>query len=326
MISANAQIEYEAGQTLVPMAAMTDSGDHTKFNGASAPWSMVSGFSPVVRPNGLATGGAVIPAVSGSNDVVDTQALTAYLAGVLTSVAADTDVSITRGLTTDTHCITSITVTDAGAIAAVAGTDGTAISETRGAAGGPPLIPVGSVEIAQVRTTSVTAAAITADEIFAVVGQHCERYDFPAFDTNPIDGTVTFGSALPLSHTGAIPKGVFTQYYTPIYQAASRAVDFKPIETTYSVSSQEYYGGAVGGSSSSIGQGGFTALLQDGHTDGLLSQAGKNILVRFKQDRNRAPYSLTQGVLGIARTYPKTQQVQAVCTLSGELPTKDFTG
>lgn len=325
-ISANAQIEFEAGQTLVPTAELTDSGDHTTFEGATAPWSMVSGKQPTVTPNGLSTGGAVIPAVSGTNDLVDVQALTCYLAGVLTTVAADTDVTVSRGADTDTHRITSITVTNVGAIAAVAGADGIAFSETRGANGGPPLIAVGSIEIAQVRTTSTSAAAITDDEILAVIGQHCERYDFPAWDTNPLDGTVTFGSELPLIHTGSVPKKVYASYYTPIYQAVSRAVDFKPCEATYGVTSQEYYGGVVGGSSSSMGQGGFTAMLTDGHTDSLLAAAGNNILVKFKQDRNRAPYSLTQGILGITRTYPKSQQVQATCTLTAELETKDFPG
>lgn len=325
-ISSNAQIEFEAGQTLVAMAELTDSGDHTTYEGASSPWSQASGFTPVIRPNGLVTGGAVTPAVSGTNDKVDVAALTCYLAGVLTSVSAGTDVTVSRGADTDTHRITSITVTAQGAIAAVAGVDGTAFSETRGANGGPPLIAVGAIEIAQVRVTSISAAAVDSDEIFDVIGQHCERYDYPAWSINPFDGSITLSAALPQSHTGPVTKKIYAQYYTPIFQTVAKAVDFKPAEASYSVTSQEYYGGVIGGSSSSLGQASFTVMLEDGHTDSLLQQAGNNILIKFKQDRNRAPYSLTQGILGITRTFPKTSQVQAACTVSAELSTQDFTG
>ncbi len=124
----NAKLEYEAGQNAVAMSALTDSGDNTTFESAATLWSSRSGYSPVVRPNGLLTGGAVTP--HADNDKVSIAALTCNLAGVVTSVAGGT-LTITRGLTTDTHCITSLTVNSSGALAAVAGTDSTAFVETR---------------------------------------------------------------------------------------------------------------------------------------------------------------------------------------------------
>jgi len=223
--SQNAQVEFEAGRTLVPFSALTDSGDHKKFTHTSRPWSRAAGFEPDIKPNGLATGGAVSPAASAQNDKVDVAALSCYLAGVLTAVAAAANVTVTRGATTNTHSITSITVKADGTIEAVAGTASTAFSETRGAAGGPPLIPVDSIEIAQVRTTSITGAPIVASEIFAVVGQHTERFDFPSWEIDPFDGAVRFLQALPLIHTGPAAKKVYAQVYTPIFQAASRAAD-----------------------------------------------------------------------------------------------------
>jgi hypothetical protein len=316
-ISANAQIEFEAGQTLVAMAVMTDSGDHQTYTGTAGPWSNNGAFAPVVYPNGLATGGAVVPAISGTNDKVDVSALTVYLAGVLTSVAEDTDVTISRGADADTHRITSITV---------AGVDGGSFTETRGGNGGPTLIAVDHVEVAQVRTTSVTAAAITADEIYAVRGQHSEWYDFPVVSVDPLAGTVTMSSALPLSHTGAVTKRTYAQVYTPLFLAVTKALDFVPAESSYSVNSTEYYGGVIGGSSESLAQAKFTALLENGHTDYLIGMRGQNLLFRFKQDRNKTPYSLTQGILGVSRTFPKANQVQAACTISAENPTVDFTG
>lgn len=324
--SPNASVEFEAGRTLVAAHALTDSGDHLLYSSASKPWSNTSGFAPVITPNGLVTGGTVIPAVSAAANQVDISAISCYLAGVLTSVGAATNQAITRPATAVAK-IASIQVTSAAAISVVAGTDGasTTFSETRGAAGGPPFVLVGSIEIAQVRLTSNTSGVILASEIFQVVGSHQERYDFPGWSVNPIDGQITFESALPLAHTGSLPKGVYAKVYTPIFTQVARALDFQPAETSTATVSKGYYGGVVGGAGdSTIGSAQFTALLNDGHTDSLLGQKNNNILVRFKQDRNRTPYSLTQGILNVVRTFPKADQIQATVTMACELPTKDF--
>ncbi len=326
MNAENAVVMYEAGQSAVAMAELADQGDHKDFRSADSLWSGKSGYEPVVRPNGLATGGAVTPAAAGGNNNVDVAALTCYLAGILTTVAADTDVAATRGADTDTHCITSITVTSAGAIAAVAGTAHTAFSATRGAAGGPPYIPVDSIEIAQIRLTSITAAAITADEIFAVPGTHCERYDYPTWVQHSVnveagmlgDAGIEFSSPLPLIHTGDEPKKVYASYYVPEFVEISVSSDFVPPETTHSVSSTQVYGGTLGTSSSSLNQGTFNAYLEDGISDALLAQKNHKIWIKFKQDRLRNPYILCQGKLGISRTFPAGAAITAACTISAE--------
>jgi hypothetical protein len=157
--ASNAKLQYEAGQEYNAMTAMTDSGDHKMFSLSGINlWSPRSGYEPVIRPDGLATGGEVTPGSANNN--VSVAALTCFLAGVLTTVSADSDVAITSP--TSTHNISSVTINSSGVIAVVAGTDGTAFSATRGAAGGPPLIPVGSIEIAQVKLSSATSALITA--------------------------------------------------------------------------------------------------------------------------------------------------------------------
>jgi hypothetical protein len=314
----NAKLQYEAGQSSYAMSALTDSGDATVFESSATLFSKKSGYAPDVRPNGLITGGAVIPAVSGSNDVVDVAALSCYLAGVKTAVAADTDVTITRAVSTDTHSITSITVNSSGAIAAVAGTDGTAFSDTRGAAGGPPFIPVGSIEIAHVRTTSNSAGPVTADEIFAVVGVHQERYDYPIFSIDYANAQVEFASALPLIHTGSVPKKVYASYADPVFADVALASDFVPAETSHSVSSSQVYGGTIGSSSSSLGQASFTAYLNDGVGDALVNLKNAILWFKFYPDRYKTPFILTQGKLGIARTFPAGDTVQAACTISAE--------
>lgn len=309
----NAKLQYEAGQTSTSMTALTNSGDETTFTSSASLWSKRAGYAPVVRPNGLLTGGAITP--SATNDVVNVAAMTLNLNGVVTTVNAGT-ATVTRGVSGDTHNITSITINSSGAITAVSGTDGTAFSETRGAAGGPPLIAVDSVEIGQVRTTSVSAGLITTAEIFTVVGTHTERADYPLYNINYSAGSVTFLQALPEIHTGPVPKKVFASYAAPIFSDVQLASDFVPPETTHAVTSTQVYGTTLGSTSATLNQGSFTAYLQDGVADALVQLKNEDLWFKFFPDRYKSPYLLTQGKLGVSRTFPAGDNIQAACTIS----------
>lgn len=334
----NAKVQYESGQDLVSFVALTDQGDHKDFQSADPLWSNRAGYKPDVKPNGLATGGAASIAASATNDVVDVAALTCYLAGVLTSVNASVDESITRptgGSPANTHNKSSITVTAGGAIAVVKGTDGTAFSTTRGAAGGPPLIAVGAIEIAQVWLSSATPAVITADEIKQVVGTHCERYDYPTWTEQRFNVSggiignagIEFASALPLIHTGSVTKAVYAQYYEPSFTDVPKSADFVPPETSHTVSSKQIYGMTLGSSSESLNQGSFTAYMEDGISDGLLALKNADLFFRFFQNRlNSTPYILMQGKLGISRTFPAGDQISAACTISSEVSAAEVIG
>lgn len=321
----NGILKYEGGQTLVSMVALTDS-DHTVFNSADARWSNRSGYEADVKPDGLATGGAVTPAISGTNDLIDTAALTCYLAGVLTSVAASTDETILRGTGGDTYRKNSVQVDSAGAIDIVSGTDHTAFSDVRAATGGPPLILTGSIEIAQVHTASVAAAAITAAEIKQVPGTHVERCDFPAWTvdrqrvSDRIAGLagINFLSALPLSHTGPVAKKVYAEYYTPDMAELPRSVDFVRPAESYSVNSTQVYGSTVGTSSKSLAGGGFVVHLNDGVGDNVLKLEGEILWFDFYPDRLLAPYVSTQGKLGVIETYPADNSIIGTCTIAAD--------
>jgi hypothetical protein len=313
----NAKLQYEAGQTSTSMTTLTNSGDETTFTSSASLWSKRSGYAPVVLPNGLLTGGAVTPATAATNNTVDVAALTLNLNGVVTSVAAVSATSITRPATAVSK-VNSITVNSSGSVAVVAGTDGstTAFSETRGAAGGPPLIAVDSVEIAQVRVTSNTAAVITSAQIFSVVGTHTERADYPLFDINYSAGSVTFLAALPEIHTGPTPKRVYASFAAPIFSDVQLASDFVPPETTHSLTSTQVYGTTLGSTASTLNQGSFTAYLQDGVADGLVQLKNQDLWFKFFPDRYKSPYLLTQGKLGVSRTFPAGDNIQAACTIS----------
>ena len=333
----NAKIEIETGQALsaATYSAMVDSGDHQVYTVSGGTlWSGKSGKTPVVRPNGIVSGRNLIGTAT-SNDYVSVAAFTAYSKGTLYTVTA-ANISCDRA-STGYRKIDSITMTSAGALAVVQGTQAsTAFVSTRDAAGGPPLIPVNSVEIGQVMLTSATAAAISVSEIYQVVGQHTERYDYPTWqefnvglgesaDTSAEKyAHVKFDAVLPRIHTGTVAKKAYIQYYTPQFTELTRTMAFKPVEQTHSVSSQEYYRGSIGSVSSSIGQGGFTALLNDGLTDGLVSEKDNTLTVRFYPDENKGAYSLTQGRLGLSRTFPFDNQIQAEATISAERVTAEY--
>jgi hypothetical protein len=336
--AANAKISYESGQDLVAFVALTDQGDHKDFRSVDPLWSNRSGYEPDVKPNGLATGGAITAAASGSDDVVDVAALTCYLAGILTSVDADADLAIARP--TASHVKYSITVTALGALSAVKGVENTAFSTTRGAAGGPPLILLDSIEIAQVWLSSATPAAITADEIKQVVGTHCERYDYPTWTQKRFNvesgvignAGILFTSALPLIHSAvspvlAVPKAVYAQYYEPAFTDVPKSSDFVPPETSHSISSKQIYGQTLGSSSESLNQGAFTAYLEDGISDGLLGLKNEDLFFRFYQNAsNSTPYILMQGKLGISRAFPAGDQITAACTISSESAAVEVVG
>lgn len=314
----NAKLEYEAGQSAVAMSVLTDSGDAIRFTSAAALWSGRSGYAPVIRPNGVLTGGAL--SVTATVNQVAVAALSANLNGVVTAVAAG-NVTITRPATAVAK-VCSITVNAAGALAVVAGTDGADanFSETRGAAGGPPLIPVDSIEIGQVRVASNTAAALTASQLFAVVGLHVERADFPLYNVDYTTGSISFLAALPKIHTGTVAKRVYASYASPIFAEVSQAADFVPPETSHSVSSTQIYGTTLGSTSSTLGQGSFTAFLTNGVSDGLVGLKNQILWFRFYPDKYASAFVLTQGKLGIARTFPAGDSIQAACTISASAP------
>jgi len=316
----NAKIQYEAGQNTVAMSALTDSGDNTVFNFSASPLSRKSGYAPVIRPDGIITGGVVTPAAAGGTDDVDVSALTCYVNGSAESEAATTDVAITRPATAVSKVCSITYDKGTGAIAVVAGTDGstTAFSETRGAAGGPPLIPTDAIELAQVRVTSNTSAVIAASEIFSVVGTHREEYNYPISTVDYTNGKLTFASALPDIHEGPTSKTVYASYASPIFADLSKATDFVPAENTHSITSTQIYGQTLGASNSTLNQASFTAYLDDGVTDGLVSLKDSLLWFKFFPDEDATPYILTQGKLGLSRSFPAGDQIQAACTISAE--------
>lgn len=320
-----AKLQIETTVTQEALAALTDSGDNTIFKHASAGlFSEQDDFAPVIRPDGLINGGAVTPDTT--NDQVDVAAINLWLAGVKTAVGAAAAESISRSALA-THRINSITVNSGGAIAVVVADDdagATSFSETRGAVGGPPYIPVGSIEIRQVRTSSATPAIILESEILGNPGQHLETHDYPGFevqlseDVDDPTTVVNFNAAIPAIHTGDLAKGVFAQISEPNFIDYELVSDFVPVEESHSVSSTEVYDALLGSESSTLNAGGFTIKLSDAVTDPIVKLKGKRLWFKFFPDRNKEPYIIVNGRLGMGRTFPVADFIQATCTISAK--------
>ena len=336
--SSKAKISIETGRTLTAYAEAIDGGDHKVWYTGTL-WSGYSDddtdYSPKVRPNGMVSGRNVL-SVHADTDKLTIAGFTAYSKGVERTVSATTS-TFTRS-TGGLMNITSITMDSAGAIKTVAGLIGasTTATETRNVAGGPAYIPSQSVEVGQIRVTANTAAVLTAAQIFQVVGTNAERFDYPTWDEFNVgkgilavtskekNSHIKLTSALPADHTGGTYKAVWIEYYTPQFSELSKTMDFKPCENTPSVSSTQYYNGSIGSSSRSLGAGGFTALMTDNISDALINEQDKTITVKYWPDRNKNPYVLTQGEIGIARTFPVSNQNQVAATIAAELASASF--
>ena len=323
-MAARALVEYEAGQTPFPFEALDDSGDRIHFAASVAPWSDAPGFEPVVAPYGLLTGGAVT--ATGTVNQVSVAALTASMAGstaansngVVVRESAGTLLAVRSDDAGTPNRITSLTVDEAGELAAEPGIQGASFTENRGVAGGPPLIPAGSIEIGQVRLVGLTDAVVQANEILTVPGLHVERADYPVYQIDYARGWVVFATALPPIHASNEPKKVYVKGATPLFAPVSNASDWVPAESTYSITSDETYDGPVGSASSSLGQASFTALLKDGMSDPIVMQKGKRLWFKFRPNRDATyPYQITQGLLGISRTFPAGGgSISASCTVT----------
>lgn len=335
-----AKIQVELGRNMVDFAVMTDSGDQQTFTISGGPiWSGKSGYDPDVRPNGIVTGLRVLTPHA-DNDKVTIAGFTAYSKSVLHEKSA-TSLALTRP-TVSTHKICSVTMDEDGTIAEVEGTEGSSFSATRDAAGGPPLIAVDSVEIGQVRFSAQASAVIDADEIFQDANNHTEYADYPIADVWNIgkgdratvaaekNAHVKFNEAFPAAHTGAVPKRVYLKYYTPSLTTLPKVVDYKASEVGVSKSSEAMYegsgvSGAIGSmKADSVGDASFVMFANDGITDSIVAERNEIVTVKFFPNANKAPYMLTQGMLGFERDFPAGEQNKINLTVYCEKESVEF--
>lgn len=332
----NGVIFMEEGSTPQGFTFMEDSGDHQVFGIAGV--ELFSGDPEAVcRPNGITTGRNLLGvSASAANDVIDMAACNAFVNGADKPVAAEVGLAITRPVG-DVAKVIAVIVDPNGLYGVVEGIDGADanFSAVLDAAGGPPAIPADVSKVGEVRLTTSAAAVISADEIFQN-GDLTERAFFPTFE---VDGTgrgdyaedsaqrrahVKFGAPLPLIHAGGTTKKVVLDYADPTLAEVSRSSDFTPAEESYSVSSEEHYGGVDATESSSLGTAGFSAKLLDGVADAVVAAKGKVRIFRFFPDRGKAAHLVTQGRVATARTFAVGDSKKATVVIAAPKATVEF--
>lgn len=319
------ELYMETGKTPLGIQLLSDLGDHQTYGLTGVDlWSALA--LTAVRPNGVIAGVNMgSPAASGANDVVDVAAIVCMIKGVKTPVAADLDVAVTRPASAVAK-ICTVTVTDAGAIAVVAGADSlsSAFSNVYGAAGGPPLIPVDSSKLFDVRLTDDTPAPILASEIvhnteFAEVftihetgfGDHSE-------EALRRRAHIFMGRELPLIHTGPATRRIYADIAEPQKTLISYTKDFKAAEVSSSITSTQFYTELDAEDSDSLAAGGFTAKLVNGVSDLILASRKKVRTFWFYQNKDQSDHVLTQGKVSVARTWEVSGRTMAAVVIAAK--------
>lgn len=257
-------VEVELGASYYPMQALTSvtspaSDVNKKFTTGQTYISPIEDYEPDVKLDGVVSG--LILTASITVDAVDFSAGIVNIKGVEVTVAASTLSSIGRP-TIDGNVIQNAVVVDEnGTVTAVAGIEGTT-SNTRGAAGGPPFLPLDQVLLGYVILGYVAATGgviITAAEIDAASK---ERSDIPGYkilyhdgqdERNPNgsnEGCIDFTSVLdqihntlddPTGATGAAAdRNVYCSWRTPVFEEIPDCMDVTKGETLATINTLAY--------------------------------------------------------------------------------------
>ncbi len=329
----NSGIYAELSQTQYVFQNLTDSGDHIKYTLANKPWSRKSGYDYVVGGYGVVSGFAITPSAAASNNTVDIAAGELFAPGMTganaftgkITIAAQTSVTLTRG-STNGYKYNALTGDATGAGAVVAGTEGASFSATYGAAGGPPLIPVGSVLLGYVKYTLTAAAVVLASEIDQTIGTAQEYYTYPALTVDSIAGTITADSALQLNHTGSVTKRISAKVATPNFALLEFASNWKPAKNQATLNSTQYYRKTRGAATLALQSASFDFSCDDGLTDLFIASMKDNptLLFKYSPDINKLPYSITQGIPSYTMTNTAGAHPTATITIAAAQETTDF--
>lgn len=329
---ANASVQVELGSVSYPMAALTSVSSpaadvNKKFLTQAEYLSDLKELQPEVRLDGVRSGLVITPG-SGFNEV-DISAGEIYIQGNVVSVSADTVTGLTRPTTIGQILVSAITVDSAGAFTATPNTEGVA-STTRGAAGGPPFLPVNEVLVGYVAMTYYDGSAsgekvVTSGEIdsyskeYAAIPSAKVNY----FDEEQEVGTIELANALPMIHAataagpGTAVRNVYASYYEPQFEEVPDAKDFSFDEDVSTYKSKAYKDAseetAVGTPSWS---GSFDAYWTRVEDILNLVKGSKRWIKHFPDD-DLSDHWAGRAVLKVGRQSPVDDNLMATVTLEG---------
>jgi hypothetical protein len=340
----DALIEVEVGITFYPLAELSTVSSPAsevgrKFETQAEFISPQEGLEPVVRLDGVITGLTLTPG-SGYNEV-DYSDGSAYIKGQQVDVTASTISGLLRPTTAGYVRINALTVDENGTINNTVGTQGASVT-TRGAAGGPPFLPVDEVLIGYVTMTYYGGSesgqqVITASEIN---DESRERTTIPGYEVIYHDGSgndasnigiIRFASALPLIHAasaagpGTARRNVYASYYEPDFEQIPDAKDFSFNEDIATIASKAYGDSAEEKALSTPSWSGSGTAYWDKVNDILTIIKGSKRWIKYFPDRDNTDYFTGRAILKVSRNMPVEDNLMATVTVegSGEIYSKD---
>ena len=329
---ANASVQIELGSVSYPMAALTSvsspaSDVNKKFLTSALFISDLAALQPEVRVDGVISGFGLTPG-SGYNEV-DVAAGTCYIKGQLVSVSATTISNITRPTTIGEVLVTALTVDATGTITATPNTEGET-STTRGAAGGPPFLPVDEVLIGYITATYYDGSAsgekvLTTGEIDTYSKEYAAIPSAKVLnhDEEQGYGCVELANVLPQIHAataagpGTAVRNVYASYYEPEFEEVPDAMDFSYTEDVSTYTSKAYKDAseekAIGTPSWSASFNAYWTTVEDILN---LVKNSKRWVKHFPDD-DLAPYWCGIAIVKVSRDTPVEDNMSASITLDG---------
>ena len=333
-----AKVEFEVGSTLYAMSPLSTvsspaSDVRKKYLTEATFISDDVDRQASVRLDGQISGFTLAPGTAYNS--VDVSAGTGYLKGVEITVSGTTITDIQRPTASQTNVLwTALSVDENGTINKTVGTEGSS-SSTRGAAGGPPYIPVDEFLIGYITTTyydgsASGAALINTDEINSGTKEYASipnskivYHDGSGNDAQDV-GVVLFASQLDLIHSDdggstTSTRNVYAQYQDVLWEEAPDTYDFNLTTDTASVESQSYDDDAsqksVGIESWSAGGNGYT---DHSPSDFWNMLNAKKRWYREFPDKNKTGYYAGLSIVKVStRNFPVNEVYNASITVDG---------
>jgi hypothetical protein len=216
-----------------------------KFYSSAERFTGIESYQPTVYLDGV--NGACNISAGTAADSYDVSSGTYQIKGNEYSLSSSTgNTSLTRPAVDGNIVVNGVSVDTSGNLTVTAGSEGTT-STTRGAAGGPPFIPVDEVLLGYITLsyTSATAGAVVAS---TEIDNASKEYSYmPGYtiihhDDGDTDlGCVEFKAALGTIHTGSVTRNVYATYFEPQdYVEISDSKDFTTDEVQATVQSEAY--------------------------------------------------------------------------------------
>lgn len=329
---ANASVQVELGSISYPMSALTSvsspaSDVNKKFLTSAQYISDLAALQAQVRVDGVISGFA-LSAGSGFNEV-DVAAGSLYLKGQIVEVAATSVNNITRPTTIGEVLVTALTINASGTIAATAGTEGET-STVRGAAGGPPFLPVDEVLIGYITATYFDGSAsgekvLTAGEIDSYTKEYAAIPSAKVLfhDEDQEYGCVELANVLPMIHAataagpGTAVRNVYASYYEPEFEEVPDAMDFSYTEDVSTYKSKAYKDASE---ETAIGTPSWSASFNAYFTtvDDILNLIkNSKRWIKHYPDDDLAPYWTGIAIVKVSRDIPVEDNMSASITLEG---------